>query len=147
VAVQPIAQDLRGALLRAHASKDYLIELAVDADASFSGDANDLYEALGNVMENAAKWCRGHVKVTAFMRVRGDASRRLELSVDDDGPGIAPADRLRVMQRGARADELTPGHGLGLAMVSDMAQLYGGIVQLGESPLGGARITLDLPGR
>jgi two-component system sensor histidine kinase PhoQ len=81
------------------------------------------------------------------MRVRGDASRRLELSVDDDGPGIAPADRLRVMQRGARADELTPGHGLGLAMVSDMAQLYGGIVQLGESPLGGARITLDLPGR
>jgi signal transduction histidine kinase len=56
-------------------------------------------------------------------------------------------DRERVLQRGARADEHTPGHGLGLAMVRDMAGLYGGQVALGESPLGGARVELRLPGR
>ncbi len=147
VPVQPVAQDLRGALMKVHASKDYLIELQVDADAVFIGDRDDLYEALGNLMENAAKWCRSQVRVTAMMRVRGDATRRLELAVEDDGPGIAPEERERVLQRGARADEFTPGHGLGLAMVRDMAQLYGGDVQLSDSPLGGARVVLDLPGR
>jgi two-component system sensor histidine kinase PhoQ len=147
VLVQPVAQDLRAALLKVHANKDYLIELAVDADAQFTGDRDDLYEALGNLMENAAKWCRGKVRVTAMMRVRGDATRRLELAVDDDGPGIPAAERERVLMRGARADEFTPGHGLGLAMVRDMAQLYGGDVSLADSSLGGARVVLDLPGR
>jgi two-component system sensor histidine kinase PhoQ len=67
--------------------------------------------------------------------------------VEDDGPGVAAADRERVLERGARADEHTPGHGLGLAMVLDMAALYGGRLALLESPLGGARVELRLPGR
>jgi len=67
--------------------------------------------------------------------------------VEDDGPGVPEADRARVLQRGVRADEATPGHGLGLAMVRDMAEMYGGALALGDSTLGGARVELRLPGR
>ncbi len=72
---------------------------------------------------------------------------RLHLVIDDDGPGIAEADRARVLVRGGRADEATPGHGIGLAMVHDTVALYGGTMQIDASPLGGARFDLKLPGR
>ncbi len=146
VAVAPIAQDLRVALLKVHGRKDYLIELALDEGALFSGDRDDLYEALGNLMENAAKWCRGQVRVSGRCKAQADGTWQLTLAVEDDGPGFPRADRERVMQRGVRADEETPGHGLGLAMVQDMARVYGGEVELGDSALGGARVQLRLPG-
>ena len=147
VPVQPIAQDLRGALLKVHGSKDFLIELAIDEAAQFAGERDDLYEALGNLMENAAKWCVSHVRVSALMRESLVRGRVLEICVEDDGPGVAAEDRERVLQRGARADELVPGHGLGLAMVHDMAQQYGGDIHIDASSLGGARVVLVLPGR
>jgi signal transduction histidine kinase len=71
----------------------------------------------------------------------------MNLSVEDDGPGIAPEDRARALERGARIDEQVPGHGLGLAMVRDTVELYGGSIGLGESALGGTRVDLRLPGR
>jgi len=94
--------------------KDFLIELALDEGALFSGDRDDLYEALGNLMENAAKWCRSQVRVSGGCRLQAGGSWQLTLQVEDDGPGFPRADRDRVMQRGVRADEETPGHGLGL---------------------------------
>jgi signal transduction histidine kinase len=69
----------------------------------------------------------------------------LSLQIDDDGPGIALAEREAVFGRGVRADEERPGTGLGLAIVRDLAQLYGGGVELGVSPVGGLRVTLKLP--
>jgi two-component system sensor histidine kinase PhoQ len=71
----------------------------------------------------------------------------LRLTIDDDGPGIAENDRAKVLQRGGRADEATPGHGLGLAMVHDTVSLYGGTMSIDSSNLGGARFELRLPGR
>jgi two-component system sensor histidine kinase PhoQ len=143
----PIAQDLRGALLKAHAQKDFSLELSVPADMQFVGDRDDLLEALGNLMDNACKWCRSKVRVTALLQSGVGAGQKLRVVVDDDGPGVPEADRDRVLQRGARADEATPGHGLGLAMVRDMAEMYGGALSLADSPLGGARLELRLPGR
>jgi len=147
VDVLPIAQDLRGALLKAHAQKDFSLELSVPADMQFVGDRDDLLEALGNLMDNACKWCRSKVRVTALLQSGVGAGQKLRVVVDDDGPGVPEADRDRVLQRGARADEATPGHGLGLAMVRDMAEMYGGALSLADSPLGGARLELRLPGR
>ena len=83
----------------------------------FVGDRDDLFEALGNLMDNAAKWCRSRVRVSGRVHAAAGAGARLLLAVEDDGPGIPPDDRDRVLERGARADEQTPGHGLGLAMV------------------------------
>lgn len=140
IAVRPVVGELRATLLRAHASKDFSIENSASGDAMFRGDRNDLSEVLGNLMDNAAKWCRGRVRVTA------DGRSPLRIVVEDDGPGIAAADRERVLERGARADELVEGHGLGLAMVRDAVDAYRGALTIDDSEsLGGARITIVFP--
>ena len=89
VDVLPIAQDLRGALLKVHAQKDFSLELAVPAEVQFVGDRDDLIEALGNLMDNAAKWCRSRVRVTARLQAGVGAGQKLRVVVEDDGPGIA----------------------------------------------------------
>jgi two-component system sensor histidine kinase PhoQ len=147
VDVAAITADLRSALLKVYGHKDLSIELAVDSNARFVGDRADLTEALGNVIDNACKWCVARVRVTAHLHANAPERRELEIIVDDDGRGIPEDARERVLERGGRADESVPGHGLGLAMVRDTAQLYGGALEVAQSPLGGARITLRLPGR
>jgi two-component system, OmpR family, sensor histidine kinase PhoQ len=147
VEILPVAQELRRALLKAHARKDFSLQLAIPPQLLFIGDRDDLTEALGNMMDNAAKWCASQVRVTAALLPEAGAAQKLQLAVEDDGPGIPVPDRQRVLERGQRADEHTPGHGLGLAMVREMAGLYGGELQLADSPLGGARVELRLPGR
>jgi signal transduction histidine kinase len=76
-----------------------------------------------------------------------DSRHALRIVIDDDGPGIAEADRAKVLQRGGRVDEATPGHGIGLSMVHDTVALYGGTMRIDASELGGARFELALPGR
>jgi len=67
--------------------------------------------------------------------------------VEDDGPGICAEDRERIGQRGVRTDESIPGHGIGLSMVQETVEMYGGTLNIDSSPLGGARFSLRLPGR
>lgn len=148
VAVAPVLAELRTAMLKVHAGKDLAIETDAVPDAGFVGDAGDLTELLGNLLDNACKWCRSTVRVSARFDAARPATRGLVLRVEDDGPGIAPADRERVLGRGARADERAPGHGLGLAMVADTVALYRGDLVIGESAaLRGACVELALPGR
>ena len=100
----------------------------------------DLDEMLGNLIDNACKWTRSRVVVTSSQR---DAN--IVVDVDDDGPGLDPSMREVVLQRGVRADEAAPGFGLGLAIVRELAELYGGSIRLDTSPLGGLRARLELP--
>ena len=67
------------------------------------------------------------------------------LTVSDDGPGIPEEAAEALLQRGMRLDESTPGHGIGLAVVKDIAQSYGGRLKIGRSALGGAEITVSIP--
>jgi two-component system sensor histidine kinase PhoQ len=115
--------------------------------AQFIGDRGDLTELLGNLLDNACKWCRARVRFSAGIENGAESRERLSLVVEDDGAGISATDRVRVLQRGVRADEKVPGHGLGLAMVHDTVDLYGGKLTIDASPLGGARFTVRLPGR
>ena len=147
VGVSQVAAELRATLLRVYARKDLIIELAVPPAAQFIGDRGDLTELLGNLLDNACKWCRTRVRFGASIDGSAEPRQRLGLVVEDDGPGISAADRARVLRRGERADEKVPGHGLGLAMVHDTVDLYGGTLSIDASPLGGARFTLHLPGR
>jgi two-component system sensor histidine kinase PhoQ len=147
VEVAQVAAELRATLLRVYASKDLVIELAVAPGAQFIGDRGDLTELLGNLLDNACKWCRTRVRFGATIDESAGSRERLCLVVDDDGPGISAQNRARVGQRGVRADEKVPGHGLGLAMVQDTVDLYGGRLTIEASALGGARFTLRLPGR
>lgn len=104
------------------------------------GDRQDIEEMLGNLMDNACKWAANRVRVSGE-RVGPD----IVLSIDDDGPGIPEDLREDVLQRGKRLDEATPGSGLGLSIVVELAELYHGSLSLGESDLGGLSVRLQLP--
>jgi two-component system, OmpR family, sensor histidine kinase PhoQ len=147
VEVAQVAAELRGTLLRVHAGKDLSIELGIAANAQFIGDRSDLTELLGNLLDNACKWCRSRVRLRAAADDNAGPRERLQIVVEDDGAGISAEDRARVLERGVRADETVPGHGLGLAMVRDTVDMYGGRLTIDTSALGGARLTLKLPGR
>ncbi len=108
-------------------------------------ERDDMLEVLGNLMDNACKWAGGRVSVRLWREPEA-----LWLSVEDDGPGIEPARRDQVIRRGERLDQRVAGHGLGLAIVSDTAEAYGGELTLGHSEaLGGlmARVCWPLTRR
>ncbi len=147
VDLAPIVGELRVALLKVYGNKDLLFETALAPDAQFIGDRADVTELLGNLLDNACKWAKGRVRIAVSVNEQLASRNALQLIIDDDGPGIAEADRARVLERGGRADEATPGYGLGLAMVHDTVALYGGSLRIDSSSFGGARLELALPGR
>ena len=147
VQVAPIAAELRLALLKVYARKDLSIELAVQSDSQFLGDRGDLMEMLGNLLDNACKWCRQRVVLTVTVDTGAEARDNMTVTVEDDGPGISAENRARILERGVRTDETMPGHGLGLAMVRETVELYGGSLSVETSSSGGARFSLRLPGR
>lgn len=144
--VLPVAQAMVRALERIHAERGIQFQITGDDGLAFRGARQDLDELLGNLMDNAAKWARTRVRLTLARTPPGQVPARLRLTVEDDGHGIAPADRAAVFARGRRADESVPGSGLGLAIVRDVSELCGGTVELSDSAdLGGLKVLLDLP--
>lgn len=139
--VRPALEGLVRVLVRAHADRDLSIDVnGVSAGLVFRGEEQDFHEMLGNLLDNACKWAQRQVRVSASR-----TEKRLILVIEDDGPGVPPDARDRVLSRGARADEKVPGSGLGLSIVLDLAELYGGDLKLGESSLGGLKVSLALP--
>jgi len=139
--VAPVLKDLVRVLKQMHADKHLNITLNVPASLFFRGDREDLEEMAGNLIDNACKWAQTRVVVDAAPEGAG----RFTFTVSDDGPGLAPSERERAMQRGEKLDESVPGSGLGLGIVRDIAKLYGGNFGLGKSPLGGLEARLELP--
>jgi two-component system sensor histidine kinase PhoQ len=135
------------ALLKVYGNKDLLFENAIAPGAQFIGDRNDLTELLGNLLDNACKWAQARVRIAAQIDPQSISRTALVIVIEDDGRGIAEGDRAKVLERGGRADEATPGHGIGLSMVHDAVALYGGTMRIDSSALGGARFELKLPGR
>jgi signal transduction histidine kinase len=145
VELQPVVSGLLRAMERVHAERGLALQSgAVASGLAFAGELQDLQEILGNLLDNACKWARHEVHVSAAAVESGTGSR-LQVVIDDDGPGIDAALRGAVMARGARLDESVPGSGLGLAIVNELAGLYGGSVHLGSSPAGGLRVAVELP--
>ncbi|MEG0053599.1 MAG: sensor histidine kinase [Comamonas sp.] len=141
---QPL-QSLVRTMSKLHAARDIRFELQGDASGwDFKGDTQDLMEMLGNLLDNAGKWAQSRVLLQIQPAV--DNSRYITLNIDDDGPGIAAEQRERIFMRGERLDEQRPGAGLGLDIVRDLVQTYGGSIEALSSPLGGLRMVLTLPG-
>ena len=137
----PVVQGLVRVMQRIHAQRELAITVQPWPQAlAFRGEAQDLQEMLGNLLDNACKWAAHRVEIHAHT----DGST-LTIALDDDGPGLDAPQREAVLRRGVRADEQVPGSGLGLAIVDDLARLYGGGVELLDSPLGGLRAALTLP--
>ncbi|WP_436033869.1 ATP-binding protein [Caulobacter sp. LjRoot300] len=139
--VEPIMDELAVTLERIFQDKGVEIDWRCPEDLCFQGERQDFMELAGNVMENAGKWCKGKVRAEAV----ASSPERMTLTVDDDGPGLPPDRWIDALKRGQRMDEHTPGSGLGLSIVDELARAYGGSVTLGASPLGGLRVTLVLP--
>jgi signal transduction histidine kinase len=146
-AVLESAQGLARTMPRVHADRAVTIDVRVDPAHEVRCDRADLDEMLGNLLDNACKWARDRVVVRSSMPATDAGPRVVEIRVEDDGPGIEPALREAVLQRGVRADEAAPGSGIGLAIVRELAELYGGAVTLDAAPGGGlsARLTLPAP--
>ncbi len=138
------ASKIVESLERVYVDKQVSCNFDIDPKASFYGDEGDLLELLGNLLENAFKWCRSSVTLSARSTALTGATRRgLELIIDDDGPGISPEQAEEVLKRGVRADETVKGHGIGLAIVREIVEVYGGSLTIDKSPAGGARIWLQ----
>jgi signal transduction histidine kinase len=136
----PVADDLRRALEKIYRDRTLRLDVRVSPNLAFRGERQDLEEMLGNLLDNACKWARGHVELQA-----SSDGTQITCTVDDDGPGLAADQREAVFARGKRLDEQVPGSGLGLAIVREIAELYDGSIRLEASPAGGARAILRLP--
>lgn len=110
----------------------------------FRGDEGDLEEMAGNLLDNACKWSGGVVAVTMFAE-RTTSQTFLLIRIEDDGPGLTEEEAQKVLRRGVRLDEKTPGSGLGLDIVKELVDVYGGSLQLKRSVLGGLLAELKLP--
>jgi two-component system sensor histidine kinase PhoQ len=143
IEVAPVVSALVDGLEKIHATKAVSCEFDVDSEARFYGSQGDLMELMGNLLENAFKWCQQRVFVEVHRTIGRGGEQFLSMSVSDDGPGIAFDQREKVLNRGVRADEQTPGHGIGLAIVSDIVQAYRGSIDIEQSRLGGALIRLN----
>lgn len=138
--VSPAVEGLARTLRRLYADRNLTIAIDVPDGQAVRVEQADLEEMLGNILDNACKWAASRVSLTTEA-----AGPSLIVMVDDDGPGVAEAMLDSVLQRGVRADETAPGSGFGLAIVRDLAEVYGGAIALSRSPLGGLRARLTLP--
>jgi signal transduction histidine kinase len=110
----------------------------------FRGDEGDLEEMAGNLLDNACKWSKGKIAIT-MLAERTPTAFALLIRIEDDGPGLTEAEAQKVLRRGVRLDEKTPGSGLGLDIVKELVDVYGGSLQLKRSVLGGVLAELRLP--
>ena len=132
-----VVYRVRDSLAKVYADKALSIAVDIPAELAWRIDEGDAFEMLGNVMDNAAKWAKQRVAVSA--RREGN---RLHLRVDDDGPGFS--DTPSILQLHVRGDEQVPGHGVGLAVVNELVVSHDGGLSLARSELGGARVDIVL---
>ena len=119
----------------------------VEPHLQFFGEEGDLLEILGNLLDNAFKWCVHEIVVSATAIGPSSEPRRgIKLSIEDDGPGIPDALADQVLGRGVRISNSTPGQGIGLSVVRDIVSAYSGSIGIGKNSQGGTRIELELPG-
>lgn len=141
------AEEIALTLEKVYARKGALAEFDVDPKSCYHGEKGDLLELLGNLMDNAFKWCHSRVLLTARPIVHPRSRRPgLLLRVEDDGPGIPDEQISQVLKRGVRGDERVQGHGIGLSIVGELVASYGGELKVGRSEqLGGAQFEVVLP--
>ena len=134
-------RDLGDVLTKVHAERGIELTIEISDNVAVACEQQDFDEMAGNLMENAFKWTRSRIVIRAMQ----DRSM-VRLVIEDDGSGLQPEEIRKVLQPGERLDESAPGFGFGLSITRELAELYGGSVELGSSPLGGLLVSLRLPG-
>ncbi|PTQ84040.1 ATP-binding protein [Nitrosomonas ureae] len=139
IMLRPMVDRIVNTVTKAYRDKNPCIIIEIDESISLQIDEGDLMELLGNLIDNAFKWCRQNICLSASYQ-----ENQVIIQVKDDGPGIQAHEIARILERGVRADQSTPGHGIGLAIVRDIIQVYDGRLSIESNPNDGACITLHL---
>ncbi|MDN5850332.1 MAG: ATP-binding protein [Nitrococcus sp.] len=142
IPLRPVVERLIGALEKVYRDKTLHFKLQMSSTLALRADEDDLMEMLGNLLDNAAKWAQKHVGISAER-----SAEQWVIQVDDDGPGFPAEALVSLRERGARADTRTEGQGIGLAVVDELVQSYGGTLSAERSALGGARLVIRIPAR
>ncbi len=136
-------ESARGACLAGAAARGMTIAVGPVPAARVGIDTDRLTLVLVNLVDNAVKHGRQCGRVR--LRVAADDQRCVSITVEDDGPGIAPEDRERVFALGQRGPTSSAGNGIGLALARLIVERAGGRIELGDCPLGGARFVVTVP--
>ncbi len=145
VAILPVAERLLSSLKKVYRDKSISYSMEIDKEATFYGEQGDLMEVMGNLLDNASKWCKTTVSIRVeIVKSETAAHDRHLFIIQDDGPGLAEDQMDKLLQRGARGDEQTPGHGIGLAVVREIVEVYGGTLEIARSEMGGAKIQVKI---
>lgn len=139
--IEPAVDGVAAALARIHADRAIAFTRSIPAGLAVAIDPQDLDELLGNLLDNAWRWAAGRIALTAEAGPPG----RVRIVIEDDGRGIAAADRAEALRPGRRLDESGDGHGFGLSIVRELAELHGGTLALEASPSSGLRAIVTLP--
>ncbi len=141
--IQRVAMRVVTALRKVYSDRGIDLSVEIPPALAFHCDEGDLMELLGNLVDNACKYCRRHVEMKICLK-KFHGVPGLAIEIGDDGPGILAEHLSTVLERGGRLDTQANGHGLGLAMVSDIVDLYGGHMEFQQSKLGGALVSVWL---
>ena len=140
VEVLPVVQSLCNTLDKVYRDKGVKVSYDIPELSHLPIEQNALLELLGNLLENAYRLCLSQVRISLHRNAHG-----IEVCVEDDGPGVPPDQRARILQRGERLDRQHPGQGIGLAVVKDIIESYDATLTLDDSSLGGAAFRIHFP--
>ncbi len=145
VEVVPVIEALVRTFAKIYPEQSVVFDPPAGLAPKFAGEKQDLEEMIGNLVDNACKWADNEIILSLEAKISGSERMKLRVTIDDDGPGLPEASRAAALRRGRRLDETKPGSGLGLSIVVDLADLYGGGLELQTSPAQGLRAVLHLP--
>lgn len=140
VAIEPMTNKLCSAMSKVYLDKQLDIKVDVSQQSLFKGDATDLMEILGNLLDNACKAANSKVLISSMTD-----NDKLVIQIEDDGPGIPAQNRETLLNRGTRLDSYKEGQGIGMAVVADLVAAYQGQLHIDDSELGGAAILVCFP--
>lgn len=142
IAIAPVIHRIIDSLQKVYRDKTVSSSLELDKSTLFHGSEGDLLEILGNLLENAFKYCRREIHVRLISVSEKSARQEAIIEIEDDGMGIPASEHEVVLRRGQRADEKTPGQGIGLAVANEIIRLYGGKLEIEEGVAGGALLRI-----
>ncbi len=148
VEILPVADQIINALDKVYIAKQIATQTDIDAELKFYGEKGDLMEVLGNIFDNAYKWAKSRIEISIRANEQTDKRRpAIQITVEDDGPGIDREKINRITQRGVRGDEREgpPGQGIGLSVVQDIVESYSGELSFSETALGGCKVSIHFP--
>ncbi|MFT5838138.1 MAG: two-component system sensor histidine kinase PhoQ [Flavobacteriales bacterium] len=141
VLIKPVVDKLFNAMDKVYADKHLILTHDIQDDGlGFNCDMTDLMEILGNVLDNACKAAGKQVTLSVLTNLN-----KLQIHIEDDGPGIPKDKREQLLERGTRLDSYKEGQGIGMAVVADLVSAYQGQLEIKQSDLGGAKLILIFP--